>query len=210
MDTSIDDLLTLAPSVLQQLTAALVRRGHECLIASPESQLSACFLLAMRAISLIKGMGIMLDPETSDSYEVLCRPHLEARDLLMTFRFDDEGARNKIRYWFAGTADSAWKPEHKKVDEFLIRRGAIAIELAASWSRATVLAHPARYTVQNSAAGIVSSVTGPAKAENISHHSISSSYQHPFGMSRRGYHQVHLRADAARNTSATLLPTSRN
>ena len=72
-------------------------------------------------------------------------------------------------YWFAGTADSAWKPEHKKVDEFLIRRGAIAIELAASWSRATVLAHPARYTVQNSAAGIVSSVTGPAKAENISH-----------------------------------------
>jgi hypothetical protein len=55
-------------------------------------------------------MGIMLGPETSDSYEVLCRAHLEARDLLMTFRFDDEGARNKIRYWFAGTADSAWKP----------------------------------------------------------------------------------------------------
>lgn len=90
MDTPVDDLLTLAPTVLQQLTMELVRRGDECLITSPESQLSACFLLALRALSLIKGMGVVLGPETSDSYEVLSRAHLEARDLLMTFRFDSK------------------------------------------------------------------------------------------------------------------------
>jgi hypothetical protein len=49
-------------------------------------------------------MEAVLGPETIDSYEVLGRAHLEARDLLMTFRFDDENARQKVRYWFGGKA----------------------------------------------------------------------------------------------------------
>jgi hypothetical protein len=169
MGTSVDDLLGLALTVLQQLTAELVRRSDQCLTANAESQLSACFLLALRALSLIKGMEAVLGPEAFDSYEVIARAHLEARDLLMTFRFDDEAARNKIRYWFAGTADSAWKAEHKKVDEFLIRRGAVAIELSSSWSRATVLAHPTKYAAQNSAVVIASSASGRENSEILSH-----------------------------------------
>ncbi len=169
MDTSIDDLMTLYPTVFQELTTELVRRGDECMRISPESQLTACFLLALRALSLIRGMQVMLRPEARDSYQVLARAHLEARDLLMTFRFDDGSARKKIGYWFAGTADNAWKAEHKKVDDFLTKRGAVAIELAASWSRATVLAHPTKYAAQNSAATIASSVAGRANTEDLGH-----------------------------------------
>jgi hypothetical protein len=169
MGMSVDDLLALVPNVLDQLTAELVRWGDASLIANPKSQLSACYLLALRALSLINGMEAGLGPETIDSYEVISRAHLEARDLLMTFRFDNEGARKKIGYWFAGTADNAWKAEHKKVDEFLTRRGALAIELSVSWSRATVLAHPTKYAAQNSAAVIASSFSGVVNQEIMRH-----------------------------------------
>ena len=77
MDTPVDHLLTLSPAILQQLTTELVRRGDQCLIDNPESQLSACFLLALRSLSIIKGMAVMLGPEMRDSYEVLSRAHLD-------------------------------------------------------------------------------------------------------------------------------------
>lgn len=79
MDAPVDDLLRIVPTVLHQLTSELVRRGDECLIASPESQLSACFLLGLRALSLINGMESVLRPELRDSFEVLARAHLESR-----------------------------------------------------------------------------------------------------------------------------------
>lgn len=146
-----------------------MRRCDESLPVGPKSQPSACLMLAVRALSLINGMAVSLGPETSDSYEVLARAHLEARDLLMTFRFDDEAARNKIQYWFAGKVDNAWKAEHKKVDAFLTKRGAKAIELATSWSKATVLAHPTYYAAQNSAFAVLASATGIANPEILNH-----------------------------------------
>jgi hypothetical protein len=41
--------------------------------------------------------------------------------------------------------------------------------LAASWSKATVFAHPTKYSAQNSAAVIASSVTGEVNPELLIH-----------------------------------------
>jgi hypothetical protein len=44
---------------------------------------------------------------------------METRDLLLTFRFDDDGIRNTIRTWFKGLNDSTWRARHKKTEEFV-------------------------------------------------------------------------------------------
>ena len=166
---NLDELLAATPAALEELIAELIRRGHECMLVDPASQLSACFLVALRATSLLSGLRLMLYPEIRDSFEVVARAHLEARDLLMSFRFDDHGARKKIGYWFAGTADSAWKAEHIKIDEFLTKRGAVDLQLAANWSRITVLSHPTKYAAEHSAAILVACATGRIQDEDFSH-----------------------------------------
>ena len=81
-----NELLIAAPAVLAELTKELVRRGDEEYRKSPESQITACFFLAIRSASLLCGMAKLLIPQARDSLEVLSRGFLEARDLLMTFR----------------------------------------------------------------------------------------------------------------------------
>jgi hypothetical protein len=61
----------------------------------PISQTSACFLLGLRSTSLLWGMKSLLDPETRDSWDVLVRSFMEAKDLLLTFRFDDDGSHSE-------------------------------------------------------------------------------------------------------------------
>src|ERR1017187_5181838 len=133
-----DDLLLAAPAVLTELGAEFLRRGHECMIADPKSQLSACFLLAMRSLSLLCGMGALMKPNVRDSLDVLTRAYTESRDLLMTFRFDDQGIRNKVHGWFL--PNGAWKPEHTRVDTFLARLSGSDAELAKRWKMQSALA----------------------------------------------------------------------
>lgn len=161
-----NELLLQAPAVLAELTRELVRRGDEEYRKEPESQVSACLFLAIRSVSLLCGMAKVLSPETRDSLEVLSRAFLESRDLLMTFRFDQKGTRDKISYWFDGKLDNSWKPEHKKCDEFMEKLGHSGTEFAKRWSMSTTLAHPTRYAAQNSVACVTLWATTPKRVDN--------------------------------------------
>jgi hypothetical protein len=162
-----DELLMLAPVVINELATEFVRRGDECLKADKTSQLTACMFLALRSISLLWGMVPLLQPATRDSCDVLVRSLLESTDLLMHFRFDDEGTRKKIGYWFAGGTDNAWKADHNKCEEFMRRLGQGELQLATRWSAMTALSHPTVYAAQNSAKNVAGWVTGLAKRESF-------------------------------------------
>jgi hypothetical protein len=140
-----------APAVLVELTREFVHRWGEEYKKDPKSQLTACFFLATRSASLLWGIGkLIADPETHDSSEVLSRGFLEARDLLLTFRFDHSGTREKIGYWFAGKVDNSWKAEHTKCEELMARIGHGGAEFGKRWSMTTTLAHPTMFASHNS------------------------------------------------------------
>jgi hypothetical protein len=147
----INDVIMAAPDALAELTRELVRRGDEEYKKDNRSQVTACFLLAIRSASLLFGIARLIESETHDSAEVLLRAFLEARDLLLTFRFDHKGTRAKVAYWFAGKVDNSWKAEHKKCEELLSRIGSGGSEFGKRWSMTTTLAHPTVFAAQNSA-----------------------------------------------------------
>ncbi len=166
-ETEVGDLLIRVHGVINELATEFVRRGDQCIGKNPTSQESACFLLSLRATSLLLGMGLLLKPSTRDSWDVLSRSFLEARDLLITFRFDDHGIRNSIKVWYEGKTESSWKPRHKKCEEFVKRIGAGDTELAKRWSAFSALTHPTVHAAKNSTALAVSWVTGRLKTESF-------------------------------------------
>ena len=133
--------------------------------ANQTSQATACFLLGLRATSLLLGMGMLMRPANRDSWDVLSRSFLETRDLILTFRFDDQGIRSNVRAWFEGKNDNAWKPRHKKCEEFVRRLGAGETELAKRWSAFSALSHPTVHAARQSAALVATWVTG--RPENV-------------------------------------------
>jgi hypothetical protein len=148
---TMDDILVSAPGILGELMRELIRRGDEEYQKKPTSQASACFFLAIRSASLLCGMGKLMQPQTRDSLKVLARGYLESRDLLMTYRFDDQGIRNKIAYWFEGKIGTSWKAEHSRCEQFMEKLGYSGSEFAKKWSQITTLAHPTRFAAENSA-----------------------------------------------------------
>jgi hypothetical protein len=157
---SLHDLLDHVPVVLKELATEFYRVGGRCMDIDPNSQISACFLLGLRSTSLLWGMKSLLTPATRDSWDVLVRSFMETRDLLLTFRFDDNGIRNTIRTWFAGKNDSSWKARHKKVEEFVKKIGGGDTELAKRWSAFSALSHPTVHAAKYSTNLVVTSVTG--------------------------------------------------
>ena len=147
---TMNDLLEIAPKILDQLMYELVRKGDLEYQKDRKSQTSACFALAIRSTSLLVGMAKVLMPHTRDSFEVLIRAFLEARDLLITFRFDDQGTRDKVGYWFEGKLGNSWKANHTKCEEFFTKLGHPGSQFAARWSMMTTLAHPTRFASENS------------------------------------------------------------
>ena len=164
---TIEDILVSAPSILDELTQELVRRGDEEYRADPESQSSACFFLAIRSVSLLCGIAKLLRPQTRDSVKVLLRGFLESRDLLMTYRFDDQGIRNKIARWFEGSLGPSWKAEHKRCEEFMENLGHGGSAFATKWSQITTLAHPTRFAAQNSVACVTLWAAKPPRVDDF-------------------------------------------
>lgn len=160
-----DEALKIGPIVVGELAREFVRRGDECLESDPTSQVTACILLALRSDSLLLGMGKLMERPVLDSWDVLARAFLESSDLLMHFRFDDEGTRKRIGYWYAGKADSAWKADHNKLEEFFRRLGEGESELATRWSAMTVFSHPTIFAAQNSAKNVAGWATGFTNTE---------------------------------------------
>ncbi|MBA3915782.1 MAG: hypothetical protein H0X25_18400 [Acidobacteriales bacterium] len=163
---TMEEILLSAPAILAELTEELVRRADEEFRKNSTSQSTACFFLAIRSTSLLLGMSKLLLPETRDSSEVLVRGFLEARDLLMTFRFDEKGTRNKITFWFDGKLGTSWKPDHKKCEQFMERLGHGGSRLATKWSQMTTLAHPTRFAAQNSVYAAALWAANPPRIED--------------------------------------------
>jgi len=153
---TLNEVVVLAPVVVKEITAEFVRRGDQCLKADHESQPTACFLLSLRASSLLSGMALLLRPNTRDSWDVLARSFMEARDLLVDFRFDDDETRQKIGRWFRG---KEWMADRKRCEAFLKRVGAGDTELARRWGMFSHLSHPTVTAARNSTAMTVSWVT---------------------------------------------------
>jgi len=164
---NLQELLITAPNVIQEMATEFFRRGDECMKADETSQLTACFLLALRSASLLCGMGLLMKPNTRDSWDVLARSLMESRDLLMNFRSDDQGTRNKIKTWFAGQNNNAWKAEHKKCERFWANLGGGELELGKRWSMFSALSHPTVHAARRSSAMAVSWVTGRTKVEDF-------------------------------------------
>ena len=137
--------------MLTELTTEFVRRYSEEMDKDPKSQTIACLLLAMRSASLLCAAGRLLDPRTLDGLEVMKRAFLEARDLLMTFRFNEKGIKDKVEYWFEGKLDNSWNADRKRCEQFLERQNLPGAEFAKPWSSQSALTHPTKYAAQNSA-----------------------------------------------------------
>jgi hypothetical protein len=164
----INQAFVAAPDILLELTREFVRRWDEEYKKDPKSQLTGCFFLATRSASLLMGIGkLIADPETHDSSEVLSRGFLEARDLLLTFRFDHSGKRERIGYWFAGKADNSWKADHTKCEELMARIGHGGAEFGKRWSMTTTLAHPTMFASHNSMACASSWAASPPHVLNF-------------------------------------------
>lgn len=157
---TLDELLTEAPVILNDLSAEFYRVGGRHMDVDPKSQQSACVLVAFRSVSLLSGMRCLLTPATGDSWDVLLRAYMEAKDLLFTFRFDDQSIRNSIKQWFEGKNENSWRPRHRKCEELAKKLGAGETELGKRWSAFSALSHPTLYACQNSTNLSVTQVTG--------------------------------------------------
>jgi hypothetical protein len=151
---TVHELLPEAPGVLRELSAEFLRVFEIATAEDPRSQRSACLLLAVRAASIRRGIQRVLTPETTDCADLLARPFVEARDLLLAFRFNDEGTRKKINAWFEGKGDGAWKPNHQRCENYLRSIGGGESELGIRWSMLSALSH-STYVAATSSARVV-------------------------------------------------------
>jgi hypothetical protein len=159
-------LWRLCPIVLTEMQNEFFRKGGEYFDANMTSQPTACFMLALRSLSLLRGMGKLLEGDTFDSYDVLQRAFLEARDLLTTFRFDDDETRNHIQVWFKDKDKDAWKAQYSVCERFLKTVGADNLQLAKKWGIFSALAHPRYRAVHNSVA-LVGAPMSPQKRQDL-------------------------------------------
>ena len=81
---------------------------------------------------------------------------MEARNLLVDFRFDDDETRQRIQRWFRGRE---WRADHKRCEAFLNHLSGGETELARRWGMFSTLSHPTVAACRNSTAMTVSWVT---------------------------------------------------
>jgi hypothetical protein len=160
-----EELCALVPAVLSEMTAEFLRKANEHLEKRPTSQYSACSLLVLRGVSILRGMQQLLKPDTFDSWDVLTRAFMETHNLLMTFRFDDDDTRKRVGAWFADRGKDTWQAKHKEVELFLSRVGANDLQLARLWGIFSGLAHPTAKAAMNSASLLSWTIT-PASARS--------------------------------------------
>jgi hypothetical protein len=165
MFRNLEELLTAAPTVLEEMVREFVRIANVHGQADKQSQATACSLLAIRSVSLLCSMGLLLRPSTLDGYDVLARSFLESRDLLTTFRFDNEGARKQIHAWFAGK--EGWKPKHKICEEFVMKIGGSDPEFARRWGIFSGLSHPTARAAENSGALTAARLNGTMQGDDL-------------------------------------------
>jgi hypothetical protein len=150
---TIDDLMGLASDALMELTHECIRHVDD---NGSKSQHNACYFLALRSVSILNATAQLLKPGTFDSWDILTRAFLESRDLLTTFRFDDDRTRKQVSRWFNG-AGNAWKADRKKCEDFL-KGSARGLQLAKHWGAMSSVSHPTYLATSNSMAVLSSFV----------------------------------------------------
>jgi hypothetical protein len=158
-----EELWALVPSVLSEMTAEFFRTCVEHFDHNPTSQQAACLLLCVRSVSILRALEQLLKPDTFDSWDVLMRAFMETRDLLATFRVDDEETRKHIGLWFNNKGKDTWQAKHKACETFLSGVGAVDLQLARRWGMFSSRSHPTQEASNNSAA-IVASIGKPPSA----------------------------------------------
>ena len=102
---NLDGIVEAAPDVLEALTREIFVNSDAAMLADSESQLSPhvysfglsfCIGYARH----VEKFSICIGP--FDAHETLNRAAIEARDLLMHFRFKDADTRKRIGHWFTG------------------------------------------------------------------------------------------------------------
>jgi hypothetical protein len=121
----------------------------------------------MRAASILHGIKQVLSPETPDCADLLARSFLEARDLLLRFRFDDENTQKKIHAWFEGMGDGAWKSNHQRCEDYLRSMGGGDSELGIRWSMLSALSHSTYVAATNSARVVERRIKGAQAPSSI-------------------------------------------
>jgi hypothetical protein len=165
MFQNLEQLLAAAPTVLDEMVREFVRIANVHGQADKQSQATGCSLLAIRSASLLCSMGLLLRPSTLDGYDVLARSFLESRDLLTTFRFDNDGTRKQIHAWFAGK--DGWKPKHKVCEEFIKKIGGSDPEFARRWGIFSSLSHPTARATENSGALTAARLEGTMQGNSL-------------------------------------------
>lgn len=135
---------------LDELEREFLRVGREkCNRLEDRSQLSAFFRLGVRAVSLLRGMGCLLELRTLDSFQSVHRAFFETWQLQFEFRLADSS--DKVVGWFHGHNDS-WTPNLKKVAAEIQRLGRGRPLFGREWGELSELTHPTVDATTNSCA----------------------------------------------------------
>jgi len=149
---TLQDLYIQLPVAIREMESEFFRVGGEHFDCDMASQETACFMLAIRGTSLLTTMGKVLQMDSFDAYDVLQRAFMETRDLLSTFRFDDDETRKRINTWFKNKDKKAWKARHSVCEKFFNSVGASDLQLARKWGMFSALSHPTEMATRNSVA----------------------------------------------------------
>src|ERR1035437_175334 len=163
-----EEIWRAVPGVLSEMTTEFVRKANEHFINDPTSQVTACSLLALRELSLLRGAEQLLKPDTFDSYDVLMRAFMETHNLLSTFRFDDEQKRVHIGKWFANKGKDTWQANNKEIETFLTGAGAYDLQLARQWGIFSGLSHPTAKAAHNSTSILARTTLPEHRREDLS------------------------------------------
>lgn len=165
---TLQDLYIEVPVALREMECEFFGVGGGHFDRDMASQETACFMLAIRAASMLTTMGRVLEADSFDAYDVLQRAFMETRDLLSTFRFDRDETRKRIRTWFKGKEKDAWKADHAVCERFLNSVGAKELQLARKWGMFSALSHPTQKAVFNSVAVRGASFSARKRRELVS------------------------------------------
>lgn len=102
---------------LDELEREFLRVGAEkCKHLAEPSQLSAFFRVGLRAVSLLRGMYLLLSADALDSYDPVRRAFWESWQLQFEFRIVNSGT--KAAKWFE-TKTKFWEADTKKLADFV-------------------------------------------------------------------------------------------
>jgi hypothetical protein len=142
---------------LSELENEYLRIGTEhCDFLEQRTQLSAFLQLGIRAVSLLRGMLRILEPDFLDSYDPIRRAFIETWQLEYQFRLRD-GTSNAQK-WLQGDGGS-WRPDFQMLEESNGRLNLEQGQFAREFNLLSEVAHPTLTAAQNSCA-IASTLRG--------------------------------------------------